>query len=31
MQKARRDLHATLKQANDDYERMHYNTVVSAA
>jgi leucyl-tRNA synthetase len=28
--KARRELHMTLKQANDDYERLHYNTVVSA-
>ena len=27
---ARRDLHPTLKQANDDYERLQYNTVVSA-
>jgi leucyl-tRNA synthetase len=27
---ARRELHMTLKQANDDYERIHYNTVVSA-
>ncbi len=26
----RRDLHVTLKQANYDYERMQYNTVVSA-
>ncbi len=31
VKKARRDLHATLKQANDDYDRLHYNTVVSAA
>jgi leucyl-tRNA synthetase len=30
VRKARRDLHLTLKQANDDYERLHYNTVVSA-
>ena len=30
MRKARRDLHVTLKQANDDYDRLHYNTVVSA-
>ncbi len=30
VKKARRDLHLTLKQANDDYERIHYNTVVSA-
>ena len=30
VRKARRDLHVTLKQANDDYERIHYNTVVSA-
>ncbi len=30
VKKARRDLHVTLKQANDDYERLHYNTVVSA-
>jgi leucyl-tRNA synthetase len=28
--KARRDLHMTLKQANADYDRLHYNTVVSA-
>jgi leucyl-tRNA synthetase len=28
--KARRDLHATLAQANEDYDRLHYNTVVSA-
>ena len=28
--KARRELHLTLKQANDDYERIQYNTVVSA-
>jgi len=28
--KARRELHLTLKQANDDYARIHYNTVVSA-
>jgi len=27
---ARRELHLTLKQANDDYERVKYNTVVSA-
>ncbi len=27
---ARRELHATLKQANYDYERVQYNTVVSA-
>ena len=27
---ARRDLHVTLKQANYDYERIQYNTVVSA-
>ena len=27
---ARRDIHLTLKQANDDYERIKYNTVVSA-
>ena len=27
---ARRDLHVTLKQANYDYARMQYNTVVSA-
>ena len=26
----RRDIHAVLKQANYDYERMQYNTVVSA-
>jgi leucyl-tRNA synthetase len=31
VKKARRDLHMTLKQANDDYERLHYNTVVSAS
>jgi leucyl-tRNA synthetase len=30
VKKSRRDLHVTLKQANDDYERLHYNTVVSA-
>ncbi|MCC7215225.1 MAG: leucine--tRNA ligase [Burkholderiales bacterium] len=30
VRKARRELHVTLKQANDDYERLHYNTVVSA-
>ncbi len=30
VRKARRELHLTLKQANDDYERIHYNTVVSA-
>jgi leucyl-tRNA synthetase len=30
IRKARRELHLTLKQANDDYERLHYNTVVSA-
>jgi len=28
---ARRELHLTLKQANYDYERIQYNTVVSAA
>lgn len=28
---ARREIHLTLKQANYDYERMQYNTVVSAA
>jgi leucyl-tRNA synthetase len=28
---ARRDLHVTLRQANYDYERIQYNTVVSAA
>ena len=27
---ARRELHVTLKQANYDYERIQYNTVVSA-
>src|SRR5207248_1041610 len=27
---ARRELHLTLKQATDDYERVKYNTVVSA-
>ena len=27
---ARREIHLTLKQANDDYERIKYNTVVSA-
>ena len=26
----RRELHVTLKQANYDYERVQYNTVVSA-
>jgi leucyl-tRNA synthetase len=31
VKKARRELHMTLKQANDDYERLHYNTVVSAS
>jgi len=30
VRKSRRDLHMTLKQANDDYGRLHYNTVVSA-
>ncbi|MFO1397892.1 MAG: leucine--tRNA ligase [Burkholderiales bacterium] len=30
VKKARRELHVTLKQANDDYGRLHYNTVVSA-
>jgi len=30
VKKARRELHVTLRQANDDYERLHYNTVVSA-
>src|SRR5262249_20098607 len=30
VRKARRELHMTLKQANDDYDRLHYNTVVSA-
>ena len=30
VKKARRDVHLTLKQANGDYERLHYNTVVSA-
>ena len=29
-QAARRELHVTLKQANYDYERIQYNTVVSA-
>ena len=28
---ARRELHVTLRQANYDYERIQYNTVVSAA
>jgi leucyl-tRNA synthetase len=28
---ARRELHQTLSQANYDYERLQYNTVVSAA
>src|SRR5688500_3126102 len=28
---ARRELHRTLRQANYDYERLQYNTVVSAA
>jgi leucyl-tRNA synthetase len=27
---ARREIHLTLKQANDDYEKIKYNTVVSA-
>ena len=27
---ARRELHLTLRKATDDYERVHYNTVVSA-
>ena len=27
---ARREIHLTLKQANYDYERIQYNTVVSA-
>ena len=27
---ARRELHLTLRQANYDYERVQYNTVVSA-
>ena len=31
VRKARRQLHMTLKQANADFERIHYNTVVSAA
>jgi leucyl-tRNA synthetase len=30
VKKARREVHVTLKQANDDYARLHYNTVVSA-
>ena len=30
VKKARRELHLTLQQANGDYERLHYNTVVSA-
>ena len=30
VQAARRELHLTLKQANYDYERIQYNTVVSA-
>ena len=30
VQAARRELHLTLKQANHDYERIQYNTVVSA-
>ncbi|MFO1312602.1 MAG: leucine--tRNA ligase [Burkholderiales bacterium] len=30
VKKARRELHATLRQANDDYDRLAYNTVVSA-
>ena len=30
VRKARRELHMTLKQADDDYARIHYNTVVSA-
>jgi leucyl-tRNA synthetase len=31
LQAARREIHLTLKQANYDYERIQYNTVVSAA
>ena len=30
MREARRDIHLALKQANFDYERTQYNTVVSA-
>ena len=30
MKAARRELHVTLKQANYDYDRIQYNTVVSA-
>jgi leucyl-tRNA synthetase len=30
VRKARRELFVTFKQANDDYDRLHYNTVVSA-
>ena len=30
MKAARREIHVTLKQANYDYERIQYNTVVSA-
>ncbi len=30
VKKTRRELHLTLQQANADYERLHYNTVVSA-
>ncbi|MBC8118023.1 MAG: leucine--tRNA ligase [Burkholderiaceae bacterium] len=30
-QRVRREIHMNLKQAGVDYERMHYNTVVSAA
>ncbi len=30
VKKARRELHVTLQQANTDYARLHYNTVVSA-
>ena len=29
--KARREIHASLKQANSDYERRQFNTVISAA
>jgi leucyl-tRNA synthetase len=31
LKKIRREVHASLQQALSDYQRMHYNTVVSAA
>jgi leucyl-tRNA synthetase len=31
LKKVRRELHVSLQQARSDYQRMHYNTVVSAA